>query len=251
MRGNPVSDWSQNRVGERGREARPLVIGVRSEEEKRNILDRAAELRRSSFSNISIGPDMTRMQRRAEDQLAREVETRNNQLTAEDREKNLRWMVVGRRGEKRMIRDRERAAELWQERNATWRLPTKQHESYGAERLQKQDPDWRKTQRIPTTANYSGTAATGSEIQQQCKLYTDTTRPATATENHKLATTPVSPSTAGRSKLQQQQQQQHIEIKHSWAGKLRRRRGCIKHQRRIRHRPQTAKFHQQQRKLHR
>jgi hypothetical protein len=32
------------RVGERGREARPLVIGVRSEEEKRNILDRAAEL---------------------------------------------------------------------------------------------------------------------------------------------------------------------------------------------------------------
>jgi hypothetical protein len=30
------------RVGERGRDARPVVIGVRSEEEKRIILDRAA-----------------------------------------------------------------------------------------------------------------------------------------------------------------------------------------------------------------
>jgi hypothetical protein len=106
------------RVGERGREARPLVIGVRSEEEKRNILDRAAELRRSSFSNISIGPDMTRMQRRAEDQLAREVETRNNQLTAEDREKNLRWMVVGRRGEKRMIKGTEREQQNYGRREA-------------------------------------------------------------------------------------------------------------------------------------
>jgi hypothetical protein len=51
---------------------------------------------------------MTRMQRRAEDQLAKEVETRNNQLTTEDREKNLRWMVVGRRGKKRMIKGTER-----------------------------------------------------------------------------------------------------------------------------------------------
>jgi hypothetical protein len=48
------------------------------------------------------------MQRRAEDQLAKEVEKRNEQLTAEDREKNLRWMVVGRRGEKRMVKGTER-----------------------------------------------------------------------------------------------------------------------------------------------
>jgi hypothetical protein len=96
------------RVGERGREARPMVIGLRSEEEKRNILDRAADLRKTRFSNVSVGPDMTRMQRRAEDQLAKEVEKRNKQLTTEDREKNLRWMVVGRRGEKRMVKGVER-----------------------------------------------------------------------------------------------------------------------------------------------
>jgi hypothetical protein len=96
------------RVGEKGREARPVVIGVRSEEEKRNILDRAADLRKTRFSNVSVGPDMTRMQRRAEDQLAKEVEKRNEQLTTEDREKNLRWMVVGRRGEKRMVKGVER-----------------------------------------------------------------------------------------------------------------------------------------------
>jgi hypothetical protein len=83
------------RVGERGREARPVVIGLRSEEEKRSILDRAAELRRTRFNNVSVGPDMTRMQRRAEEQLSKETEKRNEQLTAEDREKGLRWMVVG------------------------------------------------------------------------------------------------------------------------------------------------------------
>jgi hypothetical protein len=109
-------------VGERGREARPIVIGLRSEQEKRYILDRAADLRNTRFSNVSICPDMTRMQRRAEDQLAKEAEIRNNQLTTEDRDKNLRWMVVGRRGEKRLIKgtERERAAKLWQEGGPTW-----------------------------------------------------------------------------------------------------------------------------------
>jgi hypothetical protein len=58
------------------------------------------------------------MQRRAEDQLAKEVETRNNQLTTEDREKNLRWMVVGRRGEKQMIKGTEREQQNYGRREA-------------------------------------------------------------------------------------------------------------------------------------
>jgi hypothetical protein len=106
------------RVGERGREARPIVIGLRSEQEKRYILDRAADLRNTRFSNVSICPDMTRMQRRAEDQLAKEAETRNNQLTTEDRDKNLRWMVVGRRGEKRLIKGTEREQQNYGRREA-------------------------------------------------------------------------------------------------------------------------------------
>jgi hypothetical protein len=72
---------------------------MRSEEEKRAVLDRAGALRGSRLDNISVGPDVTKMQRRAEEKLIGEAESRNNQQTAEDREKNLKWLVVGRRGE--------------------------------------------------------------------------------------------------------------------------------------------------------
>jgi hypothetical protein len=96
------------RIGERGRDPRPLVIGMRSEEEKRTVLDRAGALRGSRLDNISVGPDLTKMQRRAEEKLTREAESRNGQLTTEDREKNLKWLVVGRRGEKRLIKAVER-----------------------------------------------------------------------------------------------------------------------------------------------
>jgi hypothetical protein len=92
------------RVGERGRDPRPLVIGIRTEEERRFILDRARLLQGTRFDNVAIVPDLTKMQRRAEDQLSGEAEIKNRSLTAEDREKNLRWLVVGRRGEKRLIK---------------------------------------------------------------------------------------------------------------------------------------------------
>jgi hypothetical protein len=95
-------------VGERGQDPRPVVIGLRNESEKRMILDRARQLRGTPYDNISIVPDMTKMQRRAEDKLSREAESRNEQLTAEDREKNLRWIVVGKHGEKRLIKGSER-----------------------------------------------------------------------------------------------------------------------------------------------
>jgi hypothetical protein len=96
------------RVGERGRDPRPIIIGLRSEEEKRNILERAANLRGTAFDRVSVGPDLTRMQRRAEDKLSSEAEMRNTQLTAIDIERNVRWIVVGRRGEKRLIKGTER-----------------------------------------------------------------------------------------------------------------------------------------------
>jgi hypothetical protein len=92
------------RVGERSRDPRPVVIGIRTEEERRFILDRAKLLQGTRFENAAIVPDLTKMQRRAEDQLASEAELKNRNLTAEDHEKNLRWLVVGRRGEKRLIK---------------------------------------------------------------------------------------------------------------------------------------------------
>jgi hypothetical protein len=95
------------RIGERGRDARPIVIGVRTEEERRIILERARDLRGGRFDNVSIVPDLTRMQRRGEDRLSEEAARRNSSLPADDVAKNLRWLVVGRRGEKRLIKGTE------------------------------------------------------------------------------------------------------------------------------------------------
>jgi hypothetical protein len=96
------------RVGERGRDARPIVVGVRNEEEKRLILRSARLLRGTRYDNVSVVPDMTRLQRRAEDKLSQEAETRNCQLTEEDHSMNRRWLVVGKRGEKRLLKGTER-----------------------------------------------------------------------------------------------------------------------------------------------
>lgn len=96
------------RIGERGRDSRPIVIGVTTEEEKKHLLDRAKELQRSRFNNVAIVPDLTKLQRRGEEKLVREAEERNKSLTREDMDKNQRWLVVGKRGEKRMIKGVER-----------------------------------------------------------------------------------------------------------------------------------------------
>jgi hypothetical protein len=83
-------------------------MGVRNEEEKRQILDRARMLRGTRYDNVSVVPDMTRLQRKAEDKLVAEAEERNRQLTVEDQNRNLRWLVVGKRGEKRLLKGTER-----------------------------------------------------------------------------------------------------------------------------------------------
>ena len=96
------------RIGERGEDPRPLVIGVYNEDEKRHLLEKARELLYTHFENVTIVPDMTKSQRRGEQRLRQEADQRNTQLTEEDRTKNLKWLVVGKRGEKRLIKGVER-----------------------------------------------------------------------------------------------------------------------------------------------
>ena len=96
------------RIGEKGPHPRPMVIGLETEEEKRHILFRSRNLQNTRFQDVSIVPDLTRKQRELEDKLRREADERNKYLTAEDQANNLRWIVVGKRGEKRMIKGVER-----------------------------------------------------------------------------------------------------------------------------------------------
>jgi hypothetical protein len=96
------------RIGERGAEPRPIVVGLENEEEKRHILGRARELRNTRFKDVSIVPDLTRKQRNREARMKDEAEEKNKSLTAEERSRNIKWLVVGRRGEKRIIKGVER-----------------------------------------------------------------------------------------------------------------------------------------------
>jgi hypothetical protein len=96
------------RVGERSAVPRPVVVGLNSEEEKRTILIRSRQLRGSRYDNVAVVPDLTKMQRRGEEKLSVEAGERNKNLTAEDNERDMRWIVVGKRGEKRLIKGVER-----------------------------------------------------------------------------------------------------------------------------------------------
>ena len=93
------------RIGEAGEEPRPLVVIMRTEELKRNILEKARNLRDTVYQEVGIVPDLTVKQRREEQSMAEEVEKKNEQeLTEEDRAKNLQWLLVGPRGAKKIIK---------------------------------------------------------------------------------------------------------------------------------------------------
>jgi hypothetical protein len=92
------------RVGEKGAGPRPMVVGLRREWQKEDLLESAKNLRGTQFADVSIIPDLTQEQRKEEAEMNSEVEKRNRELSQEDRAKNLEWMVVGARGERRMVK---------------------------------------------------------------------------------------------------------------------------------------------------
>ena len=59
-----------------------------------------------------IVPDLTAAERKEEAGMLSEVELKNKDITEEDKAKNLEWMVVGKRGERRIIKGRKREDNL-------------------------------------------------------------------------------------------------------------------------------------------
>ena len=96
------------RIGERGAAPRPLIIGLENKEVKRHLLWQARNLAGTRFHEISLVPDLTRKQREVEDNIKKEAEARNRSLTREDISGGLSWFVVGKRGEKRLVKGVER-----------------------------------------------------------------------------------------------------------------------------------------------
>jgi hypothetical protein len=93
------------RIGERGLERRPILVGMKNEVLKVELLDAARSLKDTDYHTVSIGPDQTRSQRQAEKKLNEKVEQKNREeLTQEDLAKNLKWVAVGQKGEKRIVK---------------------------------------------------------------------------------------------------------------------------------------------------
>ena len=93
------------RIGERGQEPRPMVVVLKTEETKRKLLEAARSLKDTEYEDVGIVPDMTVQQRNEEKQMMVEVDRLNEEeLTEEDIAKNLKWIVVGPRGAKRIIK---------------------------------------------------------------------------------------------------------------------------------------------------
>ena len=101
------------RVGEATGRPRPLVVGLHEERDKTRLL--RADTRKTCFCDVDVVPDLTKAQRQEEEEMRAEMVRRNKQMPAEDREKNLAWMVVGPRGARRLVKkyineEEERAA---------------------------------------------------------------------------------------------------------------------------------------------
>jgi hypothetical protein len=97
------------RLGEKGNDPRPLVVVMRKETARAAILDAARQLKNTDYSDVSIVPDLTPLQRKEETSMVDEAERRNrDELSEDDVQKNLKWQVVGVRGARRLVKMRAR-----------------------------------------------------------------------------------------------------------------------------------------------
>ncbi len=91
------------RVGVMDSGPRPMVIGLYTEMERSMMLRRAKRLENTTYKDVRIAPDLTKRQRQEERSMWKEVEDRNTNRTEDQLQKNLAWMVVGARGERRIV----------------------------------------------------------------------------------------------------------------------------------------------------
>jgi len=96
------------RVGEKGDRPRPLLVGMENVEDKEKLLANAKHLRDTNLSSVGISADLTPTELQEERDMATEAENRNKNLSEEELSKNMKWLVVGQKGDKRLIKGVER-----------------------------------------------------------------------------------------------------------------------------------------------
>lgn len=97
------------RLGEKSQEDnRPIKIGLRSNDMKEHILENCWRLADSAYDHVSISPDLTQKQRRHDAKMRDDMKKQNEELTDEDKSKNLQWKLVGNPGQKKLIKGLKR-----------------------------------------------------------------------------------------------------------------------------------------------
>ena len=84
---------------------RPMLVGFKTPDHCTTVLNQASNLSDNDepWKSIHIVRDLTKAQRKEERTLRETVEKRNEELTEEESE-NWIWKVVGRRGERKMVK---------------------------------------------------------------------------------------------------------------------------------------------------
>ena len=86
--------------------SRPLIIRVKDSDKREKLLENSHRLKRKpEWTKVFISPDMTAKEReddrKKEEERKKEAEEKTK--TAQDEGKNGKWMVVGRRGRRRVV----------------------------------------------------------------------------------------------------------------------------------------------------
>ena len=86
---------------------RPLIIGLRDLKKREDILNSARKLATTNHDKISIIPDLTKRQREEEETMRTDMKKRNEDMK-DDEALNFIWKVVGRRGQRKLVKLRRR-----------------------------------------------------------------------------------------------------------------------------------------------
>ena len=97
------------RLGEKKPEKpRPLLLGFKDPVAKERVLANTRKLAQAEepWAAVSVVQDLTRLQREEDLKLRKEAEKKNGEMD-DDEKKNWIWKVVGKRGQRRLVRGRQ------------------------------------------------------------------------------------------------------------------------------------------------
>jgi len=123
------------RLGEKGKDPRPLLTGFHTETERAKLLKNAKKLESTVFKDVNVVPDLTKRQREEEAELKKEADKKNKNLSESDKAKNLQWAVVGARGERRLTKVQIQQEGVGGNRRGGWREDRERGPLTGANRV--------------------------------------------------------------------------------------------------------------------